>query len=86
MCQAGRPDAAGVGAAQQVKLTGPRERARDQLPARQVTRVMDLHAREPLESRGCNIVIVADAHNGGVGIKPAEDGISYRYGVLHGRV
>src|SRR5437016_2724410 len=84
MRQAGRPDAAGIRVPEHVKLAGTRERARRQSPVGQVVRMMDLHSGEPLKGRGCEVIIVAGTHDGGVGIEASEDGVSYRFGVWHG--
>ena len=74
--QARRPDAAGIGIAQHVELAGAIERAREQSPVDEVARMMNLHAGKPLEGRGGDVVIVADADDGRVGIEAGEDGIA----------
>ena len=66
MGEAGRPDAAAVGIAAHVELALAGERAGDQLPVGEVAGMMDLHAREPLEGRGGDVIVVADAQDGGV--------------------
>ena len=69
------PDAAGIGVAEHVELTGAIERAGEQPPVDEVARMMDLHARKPLEGRGGDVIIVANAEDGWIGIETGEDGI-----------
>ena len=44
----------------------------------EIARVMNLHAGKPFEGRGGDVVIVADADDGRVGIEAGEDGIDNR--------
>ena len=75
MSEARRPDAARIGIATHVELTGSIERPCHQTPVDEVARLVNLHAREPLE-RGCrNVVVVADAHDRRIGIKPPKNWI-----------
>ena len=60
MCQARRPDAAGVGVAAHVELTGAAEGPGDEAPVDEIAGVVNLHAREPLERRGRNVIVLAD--------------------------
>ncbi len=77
--QARHPDAAGIGVAEHVELAGAIQRAREQSPVDQIARMMDLYAGKPLESRGGNVVIIADADDGRIGIESGEDGIADRH-------
>ena len=70
------PDAAGVRIADQVQLAGAGERAREEAPVDEVARMVDLHAGEPLEGRGGDVVVVADADDGRIGVEAGEDGIA----------
>jgi hypothetical protein len=74
--EARRPDAARIGIAEHVELARARERAREEPPVDEVARVVDLHAGEPLEGRGRDVVVVTDAHDGRVGVEAGEDGIA----------
>ena len=76
MRQARRPDAARVGIAAHVELAGAPERSCQQPPVHEVARVMDLHARVPLERRCRDVVVVADANDRRIGIEPAKDWIA----------
>src|SRR5687767_3496458 len=76
VAQARRPHATRIRIAQHVELAGAVEWARQQPPIDQVARVMNLHAREPLEGRRGDVVIVADADDGWVGIEPWENRIA----------
>ena len=85
--EARRPDAAGIGIAEHVELAGAIERAREQPPVNEVARMVNLHAGKPFERRGGDVVIVADADDGRVGIEAGQDGIANRRsGFRHGRL
>ena len=71
--QARRPHAAGIGRAAHVQLAGAIERPAGQAPVDQVARVVDLHPRIPFEGGGGDVVVVADPHDGRVGIESAQD-------------
>ena len=77
MREARCPDAARIWVAQHIELARARERAREQPPVDQVARMMNLHAGKPFEGRGGNVIIIADAQNGRVGIEAGKDGIVY---------
>ena len=74
--QARRPDAAGIGIAAHVELAGAIERPLDQAPVHQVARVVDLDAGIPLEGRGGDVVVVADAADRRIRIEAAEDRVA----------
>src|SRR5262245_283359 len=75
MREARSPDAAGIRFTQHVKLAGAPKWTREELPMDEIARVMNLNAGEPFESRGGNVVIIADTRDGGVWIEASEDGI-----------
>ena len=52
------------------------ERARKQAPVNEITRVMNLHSREPFECRRGDVVIVTDPDDGWVRIKSAQDWVA----------
>ena len=81
--QTRRPDAAGIGIAEHVELARPPQRTRQQTPVHQIARVKNLHARIPLERRGRDVVVIADPHDGGVGIEALENRIvnELRHGI-----
>lgn len=76
--QARRPDAAGVGIAEHVELARAAERAGEEAPVDEIAGVMDLDAGEPLECRRGDVVVVADAKDGRVGVEAGEDGVADR--------
>ncbi len=78
VAQAGRPDAARIGVAEHVELGGAVERARQQAPMNQIARVVDLDPRIPFESRGGDVVVVADADNRRVRIESRQNRIADR--------
>ena len=85
--QAGRPDAARVGIAEHVQLARASQRPRQQPPVHEIARVMDLHAGVPLEGRRRDVVVVADAHDGRIGIEARQDRVadgSIAYGLRAG--
>ena len=71
--QARGPDAAAVGIAAHVQLAGTVQRPAQQPPGLQVARVVDLDAREPLEGRGRDVVVLAHPHDRRIGIEAAQD-------------
>src|SRR5262249_30320186 len=76
MREARRPDTAGVRIAAHVELRGATKRAGEQAPVREIARMMDLHAGEPFEGRGRDVIILPYPHDGRIGIEAAENGIS----------
>ena len=74
--EARRPDAAGIGIAEHVELARADEWAGEQAPVHEVARVMNLHAGEPLEGGGRDVIVFADAHDGRVGIETGQDRIA----------
>lgn len=38
--------------------------------------MVDLHAREPLKGRGCNVIVIPDAEDRRVGVEAREDGVA----------
>lgn len=76
MCQTRSPNPTRVRVTAHVELGLARQRPADQVPVRQVGRVVDLHAREPLKRRGRNVIIVPDAEDGRVGVEAREDGVA----------
>src|SRR5688572_29100981 len=74
--EAWRPHSAGIGIAEHVELAGTIQWAREQPPVHQVARVVDLHAGKPLERRGRDVVVVADANDGRIGIESRQNRIS----------
>ena len=72
--EARRPDAAGIGIAEHVELAGAIQRAREQPPVDEIARMMNLHARKPFKGRGGDVIIVADADDGRVGIEAGRMG------------
>ena len=73
--QARRPDAAGVGIAAHVELTGAVERPCDETPVDEIARVVNLHAGEPLECRRGNVVVVADADDRRIRVETTQNRI-----------
>jgi hypothetical protein len=61
--EAGRPHTAGVRVAAHVELARARQGPGQETPVQQVARVVDLDSGEPLEGRGGDVVVVADAHD-----------------------
>jgi len=78
VAQARRPDAGRVQRAVHVELRGAGQRVADQLPMRQVARVMDRHARPPLEARIGNVEVLAPPADRRVRMKAAQDWIADR--------
>ncbi len=76
VAEAGGPDAAAVGLAAHVELAGAVERAGDEAPVHQVPGVVDLDAGVPLEGRGGDEVVGADADDRGVGVEALEDRVA----------
>lgn len=74
MGQARRPHAAGIRRAQHVELAGARERTAQQAPVDQVARVVDLHARIPLEGRRGDVIVAPTRTMEGSGLKPGRMG------------
>ena len=74
--QARRPDAAGIGLAAHVEQRGPIERPPHQPPIGEIARMMDLHARIPLERRGRDVIVFADATDRRIGIEARQDRIA----------
>src|SRR5262249_48806481 len=67
------PNTAGIGITKHVQLARAIQRPCEQSPMNQIARVVNLDAREPLEGRGCNVVVIADTHDGWVGIEAGEN-------------
>src|SRR4051812_46690743 len=60
---------------------------RQQAPMNEVARVMKLDARKPLERRGGNVVILADAEDGRIRIEAAQDRVgNFRQRERHRRL
>ena len=76
MRQTRRPYATRVRVPSHVKLGLARQRPADEVPVGQVSRVVNLHAREPLECRGRDVVVISDAEDGRVGIEAGEDWVA----------
>src|SRR5262249_25581509 len=74
--EARRPDATGIAIAEHVELARAIERAREQSPVNEIARVMDLHSGKPFEGRSGDVIVVADADDGRVGIEAGENGIA----------
>ena len=75
MAEAGRPDAAAVGIAAHVELALARQRPGQQRPVGKVLAVMDLHAGEPFEGRGGDVIVLAHPQDRRVGVEAGQDGI-----------
>ena len=75
MGEAGGPDATAIGVAAHVELGLAVERTRHKRPVGEVLGVVDLYAWKPFKGRGGDIIIIADAQNGGVRIKAGQNGI-----------
>ena len=82
MGQARRPDTARIRDSAQVKQRFPVERSRSQLPVFQVARVVDLHARIPLEGGSSDVVIISDPTDRRIGVEAGK----YRVAGHRGRV
>src|SRR5437867_3451165 len=67
------PDAARVRVTEHVKLAGAIQRTGEEPPVYEIARMMHLHPGKPLEGGGGDVVIVADAHDGWVGIEAREN-------------
>ena len=78
MRQARRPDAARVGIAAHVELTRAVERPCDEPPVDEIAGVVNLHAGEPLERGGRDVVVVADAHDRRIRVETAKNWIGNR--------
>ena len=72
VAQARRPDAAGVRVALHVQHRHAVQRRADQRPVFQVAGVVDAHAREPLEGRGGDVVVLALAAQRRVRVEAGE--------------
>ena len=70
-----RPDAAGVGIALHVQELGGVQGVGHQMPVHEVLGMMYLHAGEPLEGGGGDIVVIASPDDAGVGVEAFEDGV-----------
>ena len=81
VAEAGRPDAAGIGVAEHVELAPAVERPGDEAPVAQVAGMVNLHAGEPLERRGRDVVVVPHPEDGRVRVEASQHGIADR---LHG--
>ena len=68
--EARRPHAGGIGSAPHIELAFPRQRMGNELPVGEILRVVDLHAREPLECGGSDVVVVTHAADRRIGIEP----------------
>src|SRR5690348_10461302 len=73
MAEARGPNAARIRIAKHVQLAGAIQRPRQQTPMRQIARVVYLDARIPLECGRRDVIVVPNANNRGVRIKPAQD-------------
>ncbi|NLS25221.1 hypothetical protein S2M10_01840 [Sphingomonas sp. S2M10] len=82
MRQARRPYAAAVRIAAHVELRGADQRPDDQRPVGEVAAVVDLHAGEPFEGRGRDIIVVADAADRRIGVEAGKDRIADHRGAL----
>ncbi len=71
-----RPDAARIRVAQHIQLAGAPERTGEEPPVHEIARVMDLHARKPLERGGGDVIVVADADDRRIGVEAAKDRIT----------
>ena len=79
--EAGRPDAAGIRLAPQIELRRALERAPHEPPIDEIARVMDLHARKPLEGRRGDVIVVAHAADRRVRIEARQDRVAdHRHG------
>ena len=67
--QARRPYAARIGTTLEVELRHPIQHPPDQAPVHQVLGVVNLYPGEPFEGRGSNVVVLAHAANGRIGIE-----------------
>ena len=76
VAQARRPDAAGVRVALHVQHRHAVQRGADQRPVFQVAGVVDAHAREPLEGRGGDVVVLALTAQGRVRVEAGEYRVS----------
>ena len=76
VAQARRPDTAGVRVALHVQHRHTVQRRADQRPVFQVAGVIDAHAREPLEGRGGDVVVLALAAQGRVRVEAGEYRVS----------
>ena len=72
VAQARRPDAAGVRVALHVQHRHAVQRGADQRPVFQVAGVVDAHAREPLEGRSGDVVVLALTAQGRVRVEAGE--------------
>ena len=75
--QARRPHAAAVRVAAHVEQALAVEGPLRQRPVGQVARVVDLHAGVPLEGRHGDVVVVAHAEDGRVGVEARQDWVPY---------
>ena len=73
--QAGSPDSAAVGIAEHIELARTLQRTAHQSPVHQITRMVDLHARKPLESRGRDVIVIADAADRRVRVETGKNGV-----------
>ena len=76
-----RPRPAAGRDAVHLQLTGAGGDVTDQLPRDEVAAVVDRDAGEVLERRGRQVVVVADPHDGGVGMEPRDERVAelHRY-------
>ena len=79
MGQAGRPDPTGIGIAAHIELRGAIERTPDEPPVDEIARVMDLDPGIPLESRGRDVIVLADPADRRIGIEAGQ------YRIVDGR-
>ena len=76
VAQARCPDAAGVRVALHVQHRHAVQRGADQRPVFQIAGVVDAHAREPLEGRGGDVVVLALTAQGRVRVEAGEYRVS----------
>ena len=78
--QVGCPDPVGVAAAAQVEQAAVGDDPAQLSPVHEVARVVQAHARVPLEGRGGQVVVVADAQDRRIRVESGEDRIADRPG------
>lgn len=72
------PHTAAVRVSSHVELAFTVERPGHEVPVGQILGVVDLNSRIPLERRGRDVVVIADAKYGWVGVEPGQYGVEHQ--------
>ena len=62
--------------ASHVKLSFTAQRSDDKVPVGQIFGMVNLHTRVPFEGRCCNIVVISNSEDRGIGVEAWQDGIA----------